>query len=278
MWYGVSSGLRALRLHSLCLRTGLSLLHRRCAEQTTPYCTWAGPTVREASGKTLLLCPVPSFSPSLLGSCQFPCRPSSDPQAHIESLLGSLGAPLPTPTSPGFPRSPLTPPLWVLWDPRHLCSGSPGARGTTLPPPGPTSLVSPGAPDTPPGSLGPPALLLRFPGSPWRHTAAPLPPGFESFWRLSRLQAPLWPQIQGPFSGCWTPRAQYPALLLTRHGRSIAHSEWALGQPRTGSWWPPAKLGVSPLLLVCEEVSGGQGPGTWLGQHLLAGGCGVSSI
>lgn len=49
---------------------------------------------------------LPSFSPSLLGSCQFPRRPSSDPQAHVECLLGSLGAPLPTPTSPGFPRSP----------------------------------------------------------------------------------------------------------------------------------------------------------------------------
>ena len=240
MWYGVSSGLRASPLHSLCLRTGLSLLHCRCTEQTTPYRTWAGPIVREASGKTLLLCPVPSFSPSLLSSCQFPCRPSSGPQAHVESLLGSLGAPPPHPHLPWFPQEP---------------------------------------PDTSPvGSLGPPAPLLRFPGSPWRHTAAPLPPGFESFWRLSRLQAPLRPQIQGPFSGCWTPRARYPALLLTRHGRSIAHSEWTLGQPRTGSWWPPAKLGVSPLLLVCEEVSGGQGPGTWLGQRLLAGGCGVSSI
>ena len=183
---------------------------------------------------------LPSFSPSLLGSCQFPRRPSSDPQAHVECLLGSLGAPLPTPTSPGFPRSPRhspgfsgapstsaqvppeplvphcrprphlpwfpweppdTPPgfsgtpsasaqvPWepltlprVLWDPRHLCSGSPGAPGATLPPPAPPPLVSLGAPrhspwvlwdpqrlcsgslgapDTPPGSLGPPAPLLR---------------------------------------------------------------------------------------------------------------------
>ena len=215
---------------------------------------------------------LPSFSPSLLGSCQFPRRPSSDPQAHVECLLGSLGAPLPTPTSPGFPRSPRhspgfsgapstsaqvpleplvphccpwphlpwfpwEPPTlpWVLWDPwclcsgslgapdtplvslgplapllrfpgspptlplgslgppvplfrfpgspltisralwgpRHLCSGSPGAPGATLPPPRPHLpwFVSPGAPDTPLGSLGPPEPLLRFPGSLWHHTA-----------------------------------------------------------------------------------------------------------
>lgn len=184
MWYGVSSGLRASPLHSLCLRTGLSLLHCHCTEQTTPYRTWAGPIVREASGKTLLLCPVPSFSPSLLSSCQFPCRPSSDPQAHVESLLGSLGAPPPHPhlpwfpqeppdTSPlgslgppapllrfprspwhhtaapwpylpWFPREPLTLPR-VLWDPQHLCSGSPGAPGATLLPPCPQALRASGA-------------------------------------------------------------------------------------------------------------------------------------
>ena len=60
---------------------------------------------------------LPSFSPSLLGSCQFPHWPSSDPQAHVECLLGSLGAPLPTPTSPGFPRSPLTSPPGVSGTP-----------------------------------------------------------------------------------------------------------------------------------------------------------------
>lgn len=155
---------------------------------------------------------MPSFSPSLLRSCRFPRRPYSDPQAHIEPLLASL----PTHTSPGFPRSPLTPP--------------PGFSGT----PGTSAQV-----------LQEPLALYRP------------PPGFESSRHLSGLQAPLWPHVQGP--GSWTPRARYPALLLTRRGRSLAHSERTPEQPRTGSWWPPAKLGVSPLPLVCEEVSGGAG-------------------
>ena len=223
----------------------------------------------------------PGFSGTPSASAQVPWEPPTLPRVlwgprHLcsgslgapDTPLGSLGPPVPLFR---FPGSPLTISR-ALWGPQHLCSGSPGAPGVTLPPPWPHLPWFPQEPPTLPWVLwDPQSLCSGSPGASGTTLPPTLAPGFESSWHLSRLQAPLWPQIQGPFPGCWTPRARYPAVLLTRHGRSIAHSEWTLEQPRTGSWWAPAKLGVSPLPLVREEVSGragsrnsGLGSACWL--------------
>lgn len=88
-----------------------------------------------------------------------PSPPLVSPEAPDTSPLGSLGPPAPLlrfprspwhhtaapwPYLPWFPREPLTLPR-VLWDPQHLCSGSPGAPGATLLPPCPQALRASGA-------------------------------------------------------------------------------------------------------------------------------------
>lgn len=197
-----------MRLHSLCLRTGLgynwgmrgadnSLLHLR----------------GRLSG---LLENTPALSCALF---PFPSRflpvplPALRPAGHYSIFVRFPGSPPPHSPPPWFPE-PLTPPLWVLWDPGTSAQVPQEPVETTLPPPWPSSPWFPGAPDTPLPS-GTPALQgsgSREPLAP--HCCPPLPQALRA---SGALQAPGSSLAPNPRSFFWMLDSQSPVPCPAPH-------------------------------------------------------------
>ena len=127
------------------------------------------------------------------------------------------------------------------------------ASSSARPPPHPQAHTEPS-----PGSLGASSTFPRFPGSSWHLPQSLRAPGtFQALTSSFAAYPRCFSCASAPPPGPGAPQRRLPALLLSSCGRSFAPSVWALAQPRAGSWRPPAKLAVSPFLLVCEKVLGG---------------------